>query len=205
MRRLTELFTEGPLARLLREEDDSLAHESGASGDSLDSQVDRYLGQYETDSKKSDGAGPEASVDQMEALDWRDLVKGHLILEAGDDDAPPDPGDAAPGAAAMTGDDTTKPGLDSIDVEKFGNDVVRLIQNYDSLLEIRSTLIRRAKSFLAKTYSDDVLDAFESTLRDDHGMEAGEGSSDVAADKFKAPPADRAQGSAEPGGPAGPA
>jgi hypothetical protein len=203
---LRSLFTEGPIARLLREEDDSLSHETGASGASLDSQVDRYLGEYEAAAKKEEGEGASdmPSADQMEALDWRDLVKGRLITEAGDenskDEAEDDPDEAAPGADAMTGDDDDRPGLETFNVESFGNDVARLIDNYDNLLEVRSTLLRRAKQFLEKNYSDEVSKAFEDTMRDDHGMEAGNNTEDVNAEKFTAPAADRANGSAEPGG-----
>ena len=201
MGQLRSLFSEGAIARLLREEDDSMAHESGASGASLDAQVDRYLGEYESSAKKEEGESdmPDASVDQMEALDWRDLVKGRLILEAGegDKDEEEGPDDAAPGADAMMGEEDDKPGLEAFDVESFGNDVARLIDNYDNLLEVRSTLLRRAKQFLEKTYSDEVVKAFEDTMRDDHGMEAGNSSMDVSDDKFTAPAADRANGSAQ--------
>lgn len=195
--RLADLFKEGTLAHLLRE-DDSLAHESGASGASLDAQVDRYLNEYLAGSKKEedDEAPP---VDQMEALDWRDLLKGRLV-EAGESDKDEeDADDQAPGADAMMGDDE-RLGLDKISVEDFANDVARLIENYDSLLEIRSTLLRRAREFLEETYDDDVVSAFEATMRDDHAMEAGESKLDIDSDKFTAPPADRAQGSAAPGG-----
>jgi hypothetical protein len=202
MRRLRNLLSEQGISRLLNEEDDSTAHETGASGDSLDSQVDRYLNQYEEDAKKVEGA----SVEQMEALDWRDLVKGRVITEAGEGDKDEDaPDDAAPGADELTGQETDKLGVDKLDVEKFANDVVRLIENYDSLLEVRSTLLRRAGSFLKKNYDDEVIKAFHNTLRDDHGMEAGNDEGTLNAEKFPAPTADRAAGSAEPGAGGAPA
>ena len=198
---LRSLLNERAISRLLNE-DDSLSHEKGESGDSLDSQVDRYLAEYEQSAKKADGSdSAEPSVDQMEAIDWRDLVKGTVLTEAGegDKDEKDDESDAAPGADELTGQDNTKLGTESLDVEDFANSVVRLIDNYDSLLEIRSTLMRRAKTFLKKTYSDDVVKAFEDTLRDDHGMETGTDQMTTNADKFPAPAADRASGSAEPG------
>lgn len=200
---LRKLFTEGEIARLLKEEDDSLAHESGASGDSLDNQVDRYLGDYESAAKRTEGDAFGVSVEQMEALDWRDLVKGRLITEAPEDEEDgegEEAEDVAPAPPAGAGDDdASKLGLDSLDVEAFANDVARLIQNYDSLLEVRSTLLRRASSFLKKTYKDEVVDAFEDSMRDDHGMEAGSSPHDLEDEKFKSPAADRANGSAEPG------
>jgi len=206
---LRRLFTEGAISRMLFEDDNSAAHATGASGDSLDAQVDRYLAQYEGDAKKADDgggddmdmSGGDASVSQMESMDWRDLCKG-VLIEAGQGDKDEQgPEDAAPGADGLTGDDEPdKLGTDKIDVEKFANDVVRLIQNFDSLLEIRSTLLRRATTFLEKTYDDEVMKAFEDTLRDDHGMEAGKDSDELAADRFPAPNADRAAGSAQAGG-----
>lgn len=203
---LQALFTEGPLARLLKEEDDSPAHETGASGDSLDAQVDRHFGNYESASRKVEGEDMGASVEQMESLDWRDLVKGRLITEAGEDEEPAageeDAAAEMPPADPMAGaggDDAGKLGLESLNVEAFANDVARLIESYDSLLEIRSTLLRRASTFLKKTYKDEVVDAFEDSMRDDHGMEAGSSPQDIEAEKFKAPNADRAAGSAEPG------
>jgi hypothetical protein len=205
---LRRLFTEGAISRMLLEDDNSAAHSSGATGDSIDSQVDRYLAQYEGDASKADGegddfdlGGDDVSVDQMESIDWRDLVKGVLITEAGEGDKDEEgPEDAAPGAEDMTGDEPEKLGLEKLDVEKFANDVVRLIQNYDSLLEVKSTLLRRAMSFLEKTYDDEVMKAFEDTLRDDHGMEAGKDSNELSAERFPAPNADRAAGSAQAGG-----
>lgn len=192
----------GDLKRILREgamlEDDSTSHEEGASGESLDAQVDRFLAQYETDAKKGDDG--TASADQMEALDWRDLVKGRLIVEAGEGDKDDeDKGDAAPGAEGLTGA-SDRPGPEVIDVERFANDVVRLIDNYDSLLEVRNTLVRRATAFLKKNYSDEVVKDFEDTLRDDHSIAAGEDRGEIDADKYPAPTADRANGSAAPGG-----
>jgi hypothetical protein len=181
---------------------DSKAHSEGASGDSLDNQIDRYLAQYESDSKKTDDdpgvAGPGSA--QMERIDWRDLVKG-FIVEAGqaDKDDAESPDTDAPGADSLTGEDTDKLGLDSLDVAKFADNVVRLIENYDSLLEVKSTLMRRAKNFLVKNYSDEVVGAYEDVLRDDHGMEVGKDKMAIDAEQFPAPPAARAAGSAEPG------
>ena len=72
MGELRGLLNERAIARLLNEEDDSMAHESGISGDSIDSQIDRYLAQYESDAKQVEDIGSS----QMESIDWRDLVRG---------------------------------------------------------------------------------------------------------------------------------
>lgn len=197
MSQLRSLFKEGLMARLLREEDDSLAHETGASGASLDAQVDRYFGEYEAAARKEEDDEEMPDAAQMEALDWRDLLKGRLF-EAGEGDKDDqDPEDAAPGADAMTGEDDEGLPIEKLDVEAFANDVARLIENYESLLEVRSTVLRRAKQFLEKTYADEVVSAFDASMRDDHGMEAGNSSLDISSDKFTAPAADRANGSAQ--------
>ena len=184
----------GDLKRLLREamlrEDDASAQVPEEDNASLDSQVDRYLGQYEA----------EAKTAKTEGFDFRMMTR-RILNEAGEDD---DAGDDAP-ADDAGGDDAAAPpkiGLDEIDMANFANSVVRLIDNYDSLLEVRSTLVRRAKNFLAKTYDVAVVDAFEKTLREEHGIVPGESKEDADNEDFPAPAADRAGSGGEGGAPA---
>jgi len=185
---------------------DSKAHSEGASGDSLDNQVDKYLAQYESEAKKTENSVEGPSTQQMERVDWRDLVRG-VIIEAGEGDKDTQgPEDAAPGADDLTGDDdANKLTLEDLDVAKFADAIVRLIENYDSLLEVRNTLQRRARSFLAKNYNDEVVTSFDDVLRDDHGMVTGMDKQAVDDDRYPAPPAARASGSAQagPGGAGG--
>ncbi len=140
---------------------------------SLDSQVDRYFSEYETEAKSA----------KNEGTDFRRLLR--RLLEAEGETT----GNEAP---ADDGDDPKKQGSESIDLESFANSVVRLIDNYDSLLEVRSTITRRAKNFLAKAYSPDVVDSFDKIMRDEHGIVPGESKIDVEAEEFPAPGADRA-------------
>lgn len=153
-----------------------LPHENapaGESGVSLDAQVDKYLISYEQEAKSS----------KTEAHDFRRTLR-RLLSEAGGDDADePAPVGAEPPA---------KMSIDDIDVESFANSIVRLIDNYDSLLEVRSTLLRRATNFVAKAYDDDVVQELTRVLRDDHGMEAGKTHDETMADESQPPPGDRA-------------
>ena len=183
------------------------ARQEGASGDSLDQQVDKYINQYESEAKKTENATGGPNTSQMESIDWRDLVKG-VIVESpfvnqagqGDKDSP-DAGDAAPGADDIMGDeDAGKLALDDLDVAKFCDDIVRLMENYDSLLEVKNTLQRRARNFLKKNYNDEVLTAFDDVMRDDHGLVVGMDKQGIDDEEFPAPPAARASGSAQPGG-----
>lgn len=169
----------GTLKRLIREAMPALGTDlvglDEADGDeidgsdSLDAQVDRYLGQYESEAKSA----------KQEGLDLRAMTRSFLS-EADDDDASDKPDSDAAGQA-------TKLALDSIDIESFANSVARLIENYDSLLEVRNTLLRRAKSFLGKSYAPDVMQAYDKTMREQHGLEDGKSPEDVADTDFPAP------------------
>lgn len=173
-------------ALLLREDESNKANDEQESDASLDAQVDRYLAQYEGEAKSS----------KTEGLDFRMLTR-RFLSEAGEDDEGKD--DKDDDAAAG---EPSKLSLEDIDMDSFANSVVRLIENYDSLLEVRSTLVRRAKNFLGKAYSPDVLDAFENVMRDEHGIVPGESKADVEDEEFQAPRADRAgDGGAGGGGP----
>lgn len=182
------------LKRLLREvilrEEDTSVQVPEEDGTSLDAQVDRFLGQYEAEAKTS----------KTEGFDFRMMTR-RILNEAGKDD---DTGDDVP-TDDVVGDAAAPPskiGLDKIDVENFTNSVVRLIDNYDSLLEVRNTLVRRAKNFLGKSYFPEVIDAFEKTLREKHGIATGESKDDVDAEDFPAPVADRAGEGGAGGAPA---
>lgn len=181
----------GDLKRLIheaviREEDAPAAAAPPEEKDaSLDAQVDRYFGQYEA----------EAKTAKTEGFDFRMMTR-RILNEAEDDaeDKGDDAGDAGAEPAKMT--------LEDIDMENFANSVVRLIDNYDSLLEVRSTLMRRAKNFIAKSYGPDVVDAFEKVMREEHGIVPGESKVDVEDEDFPAPAADRAGSGGEGGAPA---
>ena len=111
---------------------------------SLDAQVDRLLISYEKEAKNS----------QNEGKDFRSTVR-RFLLEADEDKGKEDIKPAK------------KLGIDDINVESFSSSVVRLIDNYDNLLEVRDTLLRRSRDFLKKNYSDDVVSQFLSILREE--------------------------------------
>lgn len=140
--------------------------------DSVDDQIDRYLTNYESEAKNS----------KNEGLNFRDMTRRFLI-EADEDE---DKGSEEK-PEKLTADD--------IDVGTFVSDVVRLVENYDSLLELRNTILRRAVNFLIKGYETDVVESFKQELLEGHGMEIGASKQD-AAEKFPAPKA----GAAGPAG-----
>jgi len=142
---------------------------------SLDVQVDDYFVQYEK------GAKPV----KKESIDHWSMTRDFL-LEAEDEDK-------------KDTDKSAKLTEEDLDVEVFASDVVRLVDNYDSLLSIRDTIIRRAINFLSKNYENTVVETFKMTLEDQHDISVDK-PKEQDFEKFQAPPADRASGSAAGGG-----
>jgi len=177
---------------LLREADDE--DETPEAGeDSLDTQIDKYFASYEDEAKTS----------KNEGLNFRMMTRRFLV-ETGDDDEE-DKGDEEETADDEGGTDEPSEGDDEddeeeepeepkklttedIDIKLFASDVVRLIENYDSLLEVRNTILRRAANFIAKSYESDVVDSFNEELLESHGMEIGK-SEQEQKDDFEAPKA----------------
>ena len=187
----------GDLKKILREqlmweaeENDAavkagLVDEEGEDGeDSLDAQVDKFFMDYEN----------EAQSMKAEGKDWRRTVK-RLLGEAEDDeegtDEPTDdaeePADDTEGVDSP--DSPDKPSVDDINVESFVSSVVRLVENYDNLLEIKNTILRRAANFLAKNYDNAVVEQFKDKLEESHGIEIGKSQRDHEDEEFAAPKA----------------
>ena len=137
--------------------------------DSLDSQIDRYLSDYESESR----------VSKMEGKDFRMMVRRFLSEAEGDEEKKDEK-------------EPEKLKAEDIDVENFLGSVMRLVDNYDALLEVRNTILRRAVNFLVKGYEPAVAEAFKDNLLDVYGMELGKSKSEVEDDEFQAPAADRA-------------
>lgn len=161
------------LRRLIAEEAQRVILEVGEKDkkekeDSLDDQVDKYLLDYESDSK---------SV-KKEGKNFRMMVR-RFLLEAEDEKK-----DEEKNEKKLTSED--------IDVENFVNNVMRLIENYDSLLEIQNTILRRTVNFLLKGYEPNVAEAFKNDLLDRYGLEIGKTRSQIEDEEYEAPTADRA-------------
>ena len=58
-----------------------------------------------------------------------------------------------------------------LDIDLFSNDVARLINNYDSLMDMESIIFNKAKEFLIIKYGDGVADAFSEILKIKHGLD----------------------------------
>ena len=131
-----------------------------------------------------------------EGFDFRSMTRSFLstasrnLLEAEGDEEEEKPADE-------TGDEEKpeekkKLSAEDIDIEEFASSVVRLIDNYDSLLEVRNTLARRAMNFLSDNYSPDVVSQFKIVLEDEHDITVGKSKADEEDNEFPAPAAARA-------------
>lgn len=154
------------LARLLREaEEEQPKKEEGE--DSVDAQIDKYLSQYETQAKEDASAKTESiSYDKL-TRDWKRLV------EAEDEEKDEEP---------------EKGKLEELDMKSFVSDVMRLVDNAESLLELRNTILRRAANYLSENYEGDALQSFNEELLESHGIEIGQSESEKE-DEYQPPKA----------------
>ena len=173
---------------ILTEEDSKPAPK--VEKDSLDKQIDDFFIEYES----------EAKTKKNEGLDFRSMTRNFLTkslqnlfeAEEGEEEKPEGPAASPEGEAK---EEKKKLTAEDIDIESFATDVVRLIDNYDSLLEVRNTIARRAVNFLSKNYEESVANQFKITLEDEHDIAIGKSKEDEDFEKFQAPFADRAGGS----------
>jgi hypothetical protein len=167
---------------ILLEEENKATDQPGE--DSIDMQIDRYFMDFET----------EARSLKKEGRDWHRTMR--RLMEADEDESEDEKEDEGEKEEKKPEKGTA----DDIEIESFVNGIIRLIDNYDSLLEVRNTILRRASNFLNKNYDTEVVDAFHGKLKDDHGMEIGKSRDEYFSDNFSAPISDRAGGGGGGGG-----
>ena len=153
----------------LAEVDENLGSPIDKGETSLDIQLDRFLISYEKDSKSA----------KQESRDFRSFTRE--FLKEANEEAEGKKEDL-PAVKQPTGD---------INVSIFAEHVVRLVDNYDSLLDVRDTIIRRAQKFLNDNYDAQVLSDFKSIMRDTFDVEVGVTDMDKQ-EKFQPPAAARA-------------
>ena len=171
------------IATLLREADEV---EKEPGEDSIDAQIDGYFADFEKEGKNVKAEGKdfrrfmkrfllEAEEDEEKDKEGEEEEKKDEEGEEGEKEEPKEP---------------KKLTVEDINIDSFADGVVRLVDNYDSLLEIRNTIMRRAVNFLGKNYELDVTDAFKESLAERHGLEIGKSKFDEEED-FQPPAADR--------------
>lgn len=142
--------------------------------DSLDLQIDSYLTDYESEAKKI----------KSEGVDFRRMTRRFLVEAEDEDEKPEENEKDSAEKKKLTAED--------LDLENFAASVVRLIDNYDSLLEVKLTIAKRATNFLLKNYETSVIKEFKEILSDQHDIFVDH--PEQADEPYLAPPADRALG-----------
>ena len=147
------------------------------ANDSVDDQIDALLLRYETSSIRK-----EPSINEsLSKLNLRFLIEQE---EEPADDAPgeevpedpPEEEDEDPDTPSGSEDITVSEPAESqevpdLDVDRFANRVVRLLNNYQSLLNVEEAVLNRAKTFLDENYGDEFVQAFNDTLIQTYGIE----------------------------------
>lgn len=167
--------------RVLKHIVESLLREASAAEeedgvDSIDAQVDKLLSSYEA----------EAQNAKNEGLDFRMMTR-RFLLEADEEDKDEKKKDKDKGEEKKKKESLK---LEDINVTSFTTDVMRMVDNYDTLLEMRNTLLRRATNYLVKNYDKATVEAFKAELLEAYGIEIGESKFDRERElEFQPPPA----------------
>jgi hypothetical protein len=140
---------------------------------SVDDQIDALILKYEQSSIR------EEDENLMEVS----LVKKSLrFLFEQDEESPGEEADAGDEPVdEPTGSenvDVKKPAnkqiIPDLDIDAFANRTVRLINNHDKLLDIRTATINRIKNFLDENYGDQFVTRYLDILENEYGVETEE-------------------------------
>ncbi len=168
-------FTANQIRKIIREEmtghqEPSLGRKSRLSSDSLDDQIDSLFIKFESESVKTESVRSlfnlmfEAPEDEEE----------EDALDPGEEEAPQEEEPAEPpssvGSEERDEEVSGEPGKPPLDMDQFTHRVVRLIENYDSLLDIRTVILNRAANYVLENYDEAAVGDFEDTLEIDHGL-----------------------------------
>lgn len=126
--------------------------------DSVDSQIDSILLQYQNGSSIEDGMD--------EGYSMPDHFK--VILEAGEDEDEPE--DMSVGDDTLASNTPTNPRQQKLQIDIFAQKVANLAENYASLLDITPVVITRAKNLLEQGYPMELVEEFLEVLEREFGL-----------------------------------
>ena len=157
---------------------------------SIDNQIDALILGYEASSIRKEDEQLSGIDESLHERSLKFLFEQEDPLEAlaGEED------EGSPAAEEDTkelggdSEDTSKPTgsekmedlepevalIPDLDVDAFTNKAVRLITNYDKLLNIKASIVNRIKNFLDENYGDEFVIRFIETLKNEYGIEMTE-------------------------------
>lgn len=146
--------------------------------DSVDNVIDKFIIDYEDESLKI----------KKESFRYKNYILDSILMEAEADTNIEDT-KASPGA-----DESLRKNPDyQLDIAEFTKNVVRLHDNYESLIDIQDIILKRVYNFLQKHYSKDIIKEFEKFLKVNYELEIDKSSIDQEYD-FVAPYSTRSGG-----------
>jgi len=184
---------------------------------SVDRQIDEYLSSYESDSKVTQESilwnrlkkrlllekeGEEDDLFGMEGDTTEEDAEGEEEEEAGGEESTEEDEEGSEEGDEEEEEEEEEPEKltsEDIDLNVFASKVSRLVDNHESLLEIKNVIMRRALKYLNETYDKSTIELFKDILSEEYGLVIGETQKDME-EKFQAPPAARALGSGDGGG-----
>lgn len=141
---------------ILEEMEAQLDEKLRLPADSVDDQIDALLIKFESESIKTESATRSLSA---------------LLFEAPeDDDEDDEEGPSAVGSEERDQELSAEPIKPPVEIDQFTKKVVRLLENYESLLDIKTVIINRARNYLIENYDEAAADALEDTLDTDYGI-----------------------------------
>ncbi len=155
---------------------------------SADDQILAYLIDFETKAMKSATVAADNTLrvapDVEIEVEWYKRPLGDMLFEEESSSLAA----AAPGWVGST----------NIDIATFAADVSRLIDNYDSLLDMEALIINKAKDYILDKYDQETTTYFEELMDVKHDKYVGE--TQRQSDEDDVPPAPQALGSMDTGG-----
>ena len=136
------------LKRLMLKEEGEKGAEAVTSRPDSESSVDRQIFKVILDAERS---AVKAGKDQASITAMESVRRGSLryLIEA---------------------DETNKP---PIDVGIFAMEIMRVVKNFDTLLDIPTVIVNRAYEYLNSRYDKKIADSFVSSLRDEFNFVPG--------------------------------
>ena len=171
----TESGPNTPESPLLLREPKSRAR---PASDSVDDQIDSLLLRYESASiRKGDSINESLRKLNLRFLLEQEEPPEEPAAEAESEEPAEEPAEE-PDPAGSDDMTVTSPSprqkVPDLDVDKFTSRVVRLMNNYESLLNIEEAIINRAKTFLDENYGEAFVYEFVNNLRNQYGLETSE-------------------------------
>jgi len=160
----TVRLTAEKLRKLIVEEvEASLDSHTRLSTESVDNQIDSLLIKFESESLKQEA---------------RSFSLSSLMLEQGEEEEeptemlPPDEDDTGSTVDSSEREEEwgVEGGKPPLDVDQYTQRVVRLVEHYDSLLDIKTVILNRAKNYVLENYDEAAVSKYEETLEVDHGL-----------------------------------